>query len=98
MTVLPEQILTDNFESRSALATMEKDLVMARRLAAGGFADLSLSTAILRRYRQAIHRFGRDADLHEVFRLYEAAAGVKIARKQPGADPNRARAPALRRK
>lgn len=95
MTVLPEQILTDNFESRSALATMEKDLVMASRFAANGFAELSLSRAILQRYRLAIRRFGRDADLHEVFRLYEAAAGMAIAPKQPEAGSS---APIIHRK
>jgi hypothetical protein len=31
----------------------------------------------------AIERFGRGADLHEVLRLYEEAAGQPIAKKQP---------------
>ena len=81
MTVFPNNIFTDNFEARFTLALMEKDVSLAAELAADGFQDLTLTPLILRNYRAAIERFGRGGDLHEMLRLYEDAAGRKIAKK-----------------
>ncbi len=77
----PNNIFTDNFEARFTLALMEKDVALANDLATGDFEKLSLAPAILRNYRMAIERFGRNGDLHQMFRLYEEAAGKQIAKK-----------------
>jgi 3-hydroxyisobutyrate dehydrogenase len=83
MTVFPNNIFTDKFEARFTLALMEKDVALAGELAeAGGFGHLTLAPQILRNYRMAIERFGRNGDLHEMLRFYEDAAGKKIAKKQ----------------
>ncbi len=77
----PNNIFTDNFEARFTLALMEKDVALAAELATGDFEKLTLTPLILRNYRMAIDRFGRQGDLHQMLRFYEEAAGVKIARK-----------------
>jgi len=77
----PNNIFTDNFEARFTLALMEKDVALANDLASGDFASLSLAPTILRNYRRAIERFGRNGDLHDMFRFYEEAAGKQIAKK-----------------
>jgi len=81
MNTFPNNIFTDNFEARFTLALMEKDVALAAELATGGFASLTLTDAILRNYRRAIERFGRNGDLHQMLRFYEEAAGKKIAKK-----------------
>ena len=83
LNVFPKNILTDDFEARFTLALMEKDVALAAELATGGFADLTLTPLILRNYRAAMERFGRNADLHQTLRLYEEAAGKPIAKVQP---------------
>ena len=77
----PNNIFTDNFEARFTLAVMEKDVALAAELATGGFAELTLTPLILRNYRMAIERYGRQGDLHQMLRFYEEAAGVPIAKK-----------------
>jgi 3-hydroxyisobutyrate dehydrogenase len=78
----PNNIFTDNnFEARFTLALMEKDVALAAELATGDFEKLTLTPLILRNYRMAIERFGRQGDLHEMLRFYEEAAGKKIANK-----------------
>jgi 3-hydroxyisobutyrate dehydrogenase len=83
MNVFPKNIFTDDFHAHFTLALMEKDVALAAELATGGFAELTLTPQILRNYRMAIERFGRDGDLHETIRLYEEAAGKPIAKVQP---------------
>ena len=81
MNTFPNNIFTDNFEARFTLALMEKDVALANDLATGDFEQLSLAPAILRNYRMAIERFGRQGDLHQMLRFYEEAAGTAIAKK-----------------
>lgn len=81
MNVFPNNIFTDNFEARFTLALMEKDVALAAELATGDFEQLTLTPLILRNYRMAIERFGRQGDLHQMLRFYEDAAGTKIAKK-----------------
>jgi 3-hydroxyisobutyrate dehydrogenase len=83
LNVFPKHIFTDDFAAQFTLALMEKDVALAAELATGDFAGLTLTPLVLRNYRMAIERFGRGADLHEVLRLYEEAAGQPIAKKQP---------------
>lgn len=84
MNTFPGNIFTDNFAARFTLALMEKDVALASELAdAAGCGDLSLTPLILRNYRLAMDRFGRNGDLHEMLRFYEEAAGVKVAKKRP---------------
>lgn len=83
LNVFPKNIFTDDFHARFTLALMEKDVALAAELATGGFEALTLTPQILRNYRMAIDRFGRDADLHEMLRLYEDAAGKPVAKIQP---------------
>ena len=83
LNVFPKNIFTDDFHARFTLALMEKDVALAAELATGGFAELTLTPLVLRNYRMAMDRFGRDADLHEMLRFYEEAAGKPIAKKQP---------------
>ena len=80
MNTFPNNIFTDQFEARFTLALMEKDVALAAELATGEFADLTLTPLILRNYRRAIERFGRQGDLHQMFRFYEEAAGTAIAK------------------
>jgi len=82
MNTFPNNIFTENFEARFTLALMEKDVALASALATGDFAPLSLAPAILRNLRLAIDRYGRNGDLHQMFRFYEEAAGKKIAKKE----------------
>ena len=81
MGTFPNNIFTDNFEARFTLALMEKDVALANDLATGDFEKLSLAPTILRNYRMAIERFGRQGDLHQMLRFYEEAAGTAIAKK-----------------
>ena len=81
MTVLPNNIFTDDFAARFTMALMEKDVALAAELAGDGFEDLTLTPLILRNYRRGIERFGRNGDIHEMLRFYEEAAGVKIAKQ-----------------
>ena len=81
MNVFPQNIFTDNFEAKFTLALMEKDVALAAELASDGFDHLTLTPLILRNYRMGIERFGRNADLHQMLRFYEDAAGQKIAKK-----------------
>jgi 3-hydroxyisobutyrate dehydrogenase len=83
VNVFPKHIFTDDFEMRFTLALMEKDVRLAADLVHGDFEKLTLTPQILRNYRAAIDRFGAGADLNMVLRLYEAAAGKPIAKKQP---------------
>ena len=83
LNVFPKNIFTDDFHARFTLALMEKDVALAAELATGGFAELTLTPLVLRNYRMAMDRFGRDADLHEMLRFYEEAAGKPVAKKQP---------------
>ncbi len=83
LNVFPKNIFTDDFHARFTLALMEKDVALAAELATGGFEVLTLTPLILRNYRMAMERFGRDADLHEMLRFYEEAAGKAVAKKQP---------------
>ena len=83
LNVFPKNIFTDDFHARFTLALMEKDVALAAELATGGFEGLTLTPLILRNYRMAMERFGRDADLHEMLRFYEEAAGKPVAKKQP---------------
>ena len=81
MTVLPNNIFTDDFAARFTLALMEKDVALAAELAGENFAHLTLTPLILRNYRMGIERFGRNGDIHDMVRFYEEAAGVEIAKK-----------------
>ena len=81
MTVLPNNIFTDDFAARFTMALMEKDVALAAELAGDGFGDLTLTPLILRNYRMGIERFGRNGDIHEMLRFYEEAAGVQIAKQ-----------------
>ncbi|MDQ2761990.1 MAG: NAD(P)-dependent oxidoreductase [Pseudomonadota bacterium] len=81
MSVFPNNIFTDNFEARFTMALMEKDVALAAELAGNNFGHLTLTPLILRNYRMGIERFGRNGDIHDMLRFYEAAAGVKIAKK-----------------
>jgi 3-hydroxyisobutyrate dehydrogenase len=83
VNVFPTHIFTDNFEMKFTLALMEKDVRLAADLVHGDFEKLTLTPQILRNLRAAIDRFGAGADLNMVLRLYEAAAGKPIAKKQP---------------
>lgn len=83
VNVFPTHIFTDNFEMKFTLALMEKDVRLAADLVHGDFEKLTLTPQILRNLRAAIDRFGASADLNMVLRLYEAAAGKPIAKKQP---------------
>jgi 3-hydroxyisobutyrate dehydrogenase len=83
VNVFPTHIFTDNFEMKFTLALMEKDVRLAADLVHGDFEKLTLTPQILRNIRAAIDRFGAGADLNMLLRLYEAAAGKPIAKKQP---------------
>ncbi len=83
MNVFPKNIFTDDFEARFTLALMEKDVALAAELATGGFEALTLTPFILRNYRMAIDRFGRNGDLHQMLRFYEEAAGKPVAKVRP---------------
>ena len=80
LNVFPKNIFTDDFEARFTLALMEKDVALAAELATGGFEDLTLTPLILRNYRMAIERYGRNGDLHQMLRFYEEAAGKPVAK------------------
>lgn len=83
MNVFPKNIFTDDFEARFTLALMEKDVALAAELATGGFEALTLTPFILRNYRMAIDRFGRNGDLHQMLRFCEEAAGKPVAKVRP---------------
>ena len=83
LNVFPKNIFTDDFEARFTLALMEKDVALAAELATGGFEALTMTPVILRNYRMAIERYGRNGDLHQMLRFYEEAAGKPVAKVQP---------------
>ena len=84
MNVLPGFIFSDTFHARFTLALMEKDVMLAQELGeAAGVAHLTLAPQILRNYRMAIERCGRNGDIHEMVRFYEEAAGTRVAKKRP---------------
>ena len=84
LNVFPNDIFTDKFVARFTLALMEKDVALAAELAErAGCADLTLTPQILRNYRRAMDRYGKNGDLHEMLRFYEEATGAKVAKVQP---------------
>ena len=84
MNVLPGFIFSDTFHARFTLALMEKDVMLAQELGeAAGVAHLTLAPQILRNYRMAIERCGRNGDIHEMVRFYEEATGTQVAKKRP---------------
>lgn len=85
MTVFPNNIFTDDFAARFTMALMEKDVALAAELAGDRFEHLTLTPLILRNYRMGIERFGRNGDIHDMLRIYEEAAGVKVAKKPASA-------------
>jgi len=85
MTVMPNNILTDDFHARFTMALMEKDVALAAELAGESFADLTLTPLILRNYRKGMERFGANGDIHEMIRYYEEAANVQVAKVRPKA-------------
>ena len=83
LNVFPKNIFTDDFHMRFTLALMEKDVALAAELGAGLLPELSLAPFVLRNYRAAIERFGRDADIHEILRMYEEATGTVVSKVRP---------------
>lgn len=78
----PRHILTENLEQRFGLALMQKDVSLAAQLAAEAYGDADIAHAVLRVLTAGLERLGPAADVNHLIRLYEAAAGRPIAKRQ----------------
>ena len=75
---IPQSVLTGTFDFGGPVYLAEKDLELYQSLAQRAGLENSLVDSALESYREAILRFGGNADYTEIARVFESAVGMEI--------------------
>ena len=81
-TSLPKFVIPGRQNQDFGLALMHKDLTLASKLGQDMGAPLTTGNYAREVFRSALNQLGDDADITQIIRIFEAAAGVDICEAQ----------------